>query len=368
MRIAQIAPIVERIPPKKYGGTERVIYTLIEELVKLGHDVTLFASGDSVTSAKLVSAYPESLREAGVKDLYGMNPWTILNIGKAYSMQGQFDIIHDHTGYFSLPAANLSKTPVVYTYHGPFKTAEKKIFEELNRPYIVTISNSQGKTAPNLNFAGTVYNGLNMQHYPFSDKNDGYLLFVGRISLEKGVHFAIEAAQTLNMPLIIAAKLETNYPPDVEYFKEYIEPRLSGRIRWIGEVSEEERNQLMSKALAFLHPVTWREPFGLTLIEAAACGAPVVAFNRGSIPEIILNGKTGFVVEDVEEMAEAVLNIGSIDRAFCRKFALENFNGAKMAREYEQVYKKIIARENQPKNNQSLNLNGYRKANFLPNN
>ncbi|MDB5224510.1 MAG: hypothetical protein JWO43_132 [Candidatus Adlerbacteria bacterium] len=339
MKIAQIAPIVESVPPKKYGGTERVIHALTEELVKRGHDVTLFASGDSVSSAKIESVYPRSLREARMPDLYGTNTWTLLNIGLAYELQDEFDIIHDHTAPMSLPAANIATTPVVATMHGAFNRTNRKLFQTLRGPSIVTISQSQVYAAPDINHAGTVYNGLSMEHYPFSDTHDDYMLYVGRISMEKGVHFAIEVAEQLDMKLIIAAKVD---PQDQNYFKTYIEPRLSDRIRWIGEVDEAERNQLMSKAKCFLHPVTFREPFGLTLIEAGACGCPVVAFDRGSIPEIIKTGITGFVVDDVEAMIDAVNAIAQIDRAACRAHVLENFSAKKMTDGYEEIYKKLL--------------------------
>ena len=233
MKIAQIAPVVERVPPKKYGGTERVVHALTEELVKRGHEVTLFASGDSVTSARLVSIYPKSLREAKIKDLYGTNIWTLLNIGKAYEAQDEFDIIHDHNGHLSLPVANVANTPTVMTMHGPFSPEMRRAFRGLRKPHVVTISKAQGFPAPDLHYAGNVYNGLPMRHYPFSPEHDGYLLFVGRICLEKGVHYAVQAAQELDLPLIIAAKLE---PVDRPYYKEYIEPFLSDKIRWIGEV------------------------------------------------------------------------------------------------------------------------------------
>jgi len=340
MKIAQIAPMVERVPPKKYGGTERVVHALTEELVRNGHDVTLFASGDSITSAKLESVFPRNLRDARVKDPYGVNFWTLLNFGLAYDMQDDFDIIHDHNAPISLPAANLATTPTVVTMHGAFNAENRKLFQTLSSPHIVTISEAQSYAVPNLNHAGTVYNGLAMDEYPFSESEpEDYLLFVGRISMEKGTHLAIEAAQQLDKRLIIAAKVDKQ---DLAYFKEYVEPALSERIVWIGEVEEEERNQLMSKALCFLHPVTWREPFGLALIEAMACGCPVVAFNKGSIPEIIKNGDTGYVVEDVEGMIEAIQNISAIDRRECRTHALTNFSAKKMAEGYEQVYKDVL--------------------------
>lgn len=339
MKIAQIAPLIERVPPKRYGGTERVVYALTEELVGRGHKVTLFASGDSKTSAKLISVYPRALREAKMSDIYGPNYFAMLNIGIAYKMQDQFDIIHDHNGHLSLPTANIANTPVVVTMHGVINTTNKKIFEMLNKPYLVSISKSQVARIPGINHIGTVYHGMNMGYYPFSGQSEGFLLFAGRISIEKGLHHAIEVAQNLNLPLIIAAKLES---VDIPYFNEYIGPRLSEQIRWVGEVDEEERNKLMSKALCLLHPITWREPFGLTLIEAMACGCPVVAFNRGSSGEIIEDGKTGFVVEDIEEMITAIEKIDNIDRKYCRQYTLDRFNAARMAEGYEKVYRQII--------------------------
>lgn len=342
MKIAQIAPIIERVPPKKYGGTERVVGVLTEELVKRGHNVTLFASGDSVTSVKLVSVYPRSLREARMQDLYGPNVFTMLNIGLAYSQQSEFDIIHDHNGHLSLPTANISNTPVVLTMHGIFTPENRRIFIALNSPYIVTISNSQAKLAPNINHIGTVHHGLRLENYPFSKGNEGYLLFVGRISREKGTHLAIEVAQNLNLPLIIAAKLDR---VDIEYFNDYVGPNLSEQIRWIGEVDEEERNRLYSKALCFLHPITWEEPFGLTIIEAMACGCPVIGFSLGSVPELVIDGKTGFVVDNVDEMIDAVSKIEGIDRTNCRKYVLENFSAEKMADGYEKIYRQILSKD-----------------------
>jgi len=342
MRIAQIASLGESVPPKKYGGTERVIYTLTEHLVRRGHRVTLFASGDSKTSARLVSVTNKALREAGAVDPYGANFLSMLNIGHAYSLQDDFDIIHDHNSHLSLPTALLAKTPVVMTMHGSATPDSKKLLEGLknsNNPHWVSISMSQRKPIPELNWVANIQNGLDMTDFPFSKTSAGYLLYVGRISAEKGVHHAIEVADFLGLPLTIAAKLD---PQDHSYFKKMIEPRLNDKIRWIGEVDTEERNRLMSRALCFLHPINWREPFGLTLIEAMACGTPVVATNYGSIPEIVKHGKTGFIAEDVVEMIEHVKNIDKIKRSACRKYALENFNGDKMAEEYERVYEKLL--------------------------
>lgn len=339
MKIAQIAPIIESVPPKKYGGTERVVWELTEGLVKRGHDVTLFASGDSQTSARLSSIYPKSLREIKQKDIYGPNILSLLNIGFAYSKQNKFDIIHDHTGHLGLPTANISQTPVVMTYHGTFNAENRRIFQCLDKPFIVSISKAQVRSVLGLNYAGNVYNGLDMSHYQFSQKGQNYLLMVGRLSIEKGVHLAIDVAQYLNLPLIIAAKLDSY---DLTYFNEYIGPRLSDQIRWVGEVDQVSRNKLMKNALCLLHPITWPEPFGLVMIEAMACGCPVIAINKGSVSEIIQNKRTGFVVEDVNEMIDAVAKIRTINRAYCRKYVLEKFNSKRMTQEYEKIYQTIL--------------------------
>jgi glycosyltransferase involved in cell wall biosynthesis len=345
MKIAQIAGLAESVPPKKYGGTERVIHALTEELVKRGHQVTLFASGDSKTSAKLISVYPKSLREAGFKDLYGTNCWGMMNVGYAYQMQEEFDIIHDHQPYLSLPVANVSKTPVVATLHGSLNNDSKYLLAALDKPYYVSISNAQRTYAPNLHYIGNVYNGLEMDHYPFSNTHKGYLLIVGRISAEKGTHLAIKVAQELGLPLVIAAKLDRANDHDVKYFYKYIKPNLKGKITWVGEVGENERNELMKNAYCSLHPVTWPEPFGLTLIEAMACGTPVVAFDKGSIPEVIKEGVSGYVVKNLKQMILAVKKIDKIKRLNCRIWALENFNAKKMADGYEQVYNQILSKK-----------------------
>lgn len=340
MRIGLVAPIIERVPPKRYGGTERVIAGLADGLVRRGHEVTLFASGDSVTLAKLDSIYPRALREARLKDIYGPNQWTLLNIGHAYDRQAEFDIIHDHIFPYSLPTANIATTPVVATMHGAFTPENRKLFQALRKPGIVSISNSQVYTAPNINYLGTVYNGLNMEAYPFGPSGGDYLLFVGRICYEKGVHLAIQVAQELDERLIIAAKLD---PIDRPYFRDYVEPSLSERIEWVGEVDEAERNRLMASAKAFLHPVTWREPFGLTLIEAMACGCPVIAMNRGAISELVVNGETGYIVEDAEGMLDAVAGVGEIDRAACRAHVLANFTVERMIDGYETIYDELLS-------------------------
>lgn len=349
MRIAQIAPIPERVPPRKYGGTERVIYHLTEELVRLGHEVTLFASGDSITSARLISVVDKPLREMkGVKDIYGFNTYSLMNQGLAYSMHEKFDVIHDHNAHMGLPIANICPTPVVMTWHGPYDAEMTRYFATLNKPHLVSISKSQSsKVSHHLNFLGTVYNGLPMDNYPYSAEHDGYLLYVGRIDREKGIHHAMDVAIRLKRKLIIAAKVDLEVSHIKKYFEEYFMPRLNAHpelIEWVGEVDEAQRNELMKNAMCFLHPVTWPEPFGLTLIEAMACGCPVVAFNNGAIPEVVAHGKTGYVVENADQMVEAVQSIGKISREHCKIYSRTTFSAERMAKGYEAMYKSAIAK------------------------
>ena len=347
MRIAQIAPVIEKVPPKKYGGTERMVYALTEELVKRGHEVTLFASGDSKTSAKLFPLFPTAVREMGVEDLYGCNWARLLGAGLPYNFQDQFDIIHDHNEPLSVPIANLSTTPVVMTLHSLFSPGSRKLYEKMRNPYLISISRAQIPPEADVNHIETIHHGYDIQQYPFSETADDYLLFVGRISPEKGLHNAIAAAKKLRKQLVIAAKLDLK---DMKYFKERIEGELSDQILWIGEVNDEERNRLMANALCFLHPIEWSEPFGLTLIEAMACGTPVVAFGHGSIPEIVKDRETGYVVSSIEEMVTAIKQIGKIDRWACRKHVLDNFTVSRMAEDYELVYEAILQGKYSQKN------------------
>ncbi len=341
MRIALIAPIIESVPPKKYGGSERIVKELADGLVKKGHDVTLFASGDSKVKANLVSVFPQSLREAGIDNRAdGTSALSLLNVGYAYQQQHKFDIIHDHTHVLGLPIASLATTPTVLTLHDPIFDNYRPLLETLTKPYIVTISHSQGEIASKINNIGTVYNGLTMDHYPFNSKHQGYLLFFGTFRPQKGAHEAIKVAKKLGLPLIMAGKLDDW---QMEYFNKEIKPHLSHTIRYVGEKNEKERNELMSKAICLLHPISWREPFGLVVIEAMACGAPVVAYDMGSSRELIKDGETGYVVKSFDEMVTAVKRIDNIARKACREHAVNNFNAERMVNGYEKIYRKILS-------------------------
>lgn len=343
MKIAQIAPPIERIPPQKYGGTERIVSTLTEELVKRGHKVTLFASADSQTSAELIPTIKKPLRELAPGDVKQWHLQTMLHLSKGYSMHQEFDIIHDHTGFYGASYANCVSTPTVITLHGALTKHAIKAYSQHTKAHLVTISNAQASYAPFLNYTGNVYNGLDMTHYPYSPNHKGYLLNVGRICPEKGTAEAIQIALKLKMTLIIAAKLDTHV--NGEYFEKHVKPYLGGKIQWIGEVNEQERNKLYSEALCLIHPVTWPEPFGLTLIEAMACGCPVVASNIGSIPEIISHNKTGFIANDISEMASYIQKVDTLSRYQCRSKVLKRFSASQMTDDYELIYYKILQQQ-----------------------
>jgi glycosyltransferase involved in cell wall biosynthesis len=365
MKIAQIAPLIESVPPKKYGGTERVVSTLTEALVAKGHEVTLFASGDSKTAATLVSTTPKALRETYTKDFSSRVLYSHLHLGNAYERSDEFDIIHDHTGTFGAAFAQNCKTPTVLTLHGPITPATTDMFTQFTKPYLVTISNNQREPAPHLDYTATIYNGLDFKNYPIGHTRYDYLLFVGRICEEKGVHLAIEVAQKTHRPLIIAAKYEPEIAANKKYFTERIEPYLSSSIQFIGEVNEQQRNALMSRAYASLHPATWSEPFGLTLIEAMACGCPVIAFNRGSIPEIVKPGVSGYVVDTVKQMITAVEDTANITQTMCAWYARKYFSAEHMGQEYENLYTSILYRHAFPQAKESQ-LSPIRLETTLP--
>jgi glycosyltransferase involved in cell wall biosynthesis len=341
LRIAQIAAPIESVPPTEYGGTERVIATLIRGLSALGHQLTLYASGDSVTQAKLISVCDQALRRANMLG-YGIMDLTMFNIGRAYAdaAQGEYDVVHDHNAILGLPLANLCDTPAVMTVHGPFTDSNRGAYEELDKPHLVAISQAQASLAPGVKFAGVIHNGLAMDHYPFGARPGAYLLTVGRISDEKGTLNAIQVANELDMPLVIAAKLD---PYDTEYYHDVIARHIDGeRIKWEGEVNETRRNELMSGARCLLHPINWPEPFGLVMIEAMACGTPVIAFDQGSVPEVVLPGTTGLIVPDIDGMVDAVRQVDQIDRRACRDYALHAFSAERMTQAYADLYESLV--------------------------
>lgn len=339
MRIAQVAPLTEAIPPTLYGGTERVISWLTEELVALGHDVTLFASGDSVTSAKLEAMWPRALRLDGtVRDPNALNMMTIERVCRRAR---EFDLIHCHLDYFPFSLMSRQSTPFLTTLHGRLDLPEHQpTFEVFSRVPIVSISNSQRRPIPKANWMATVPHGLPADLLQPQPVQPRYLAFLGRISPEKRVDRAIGIAQRCGLPLRIAAKVDR---ADQDYFNETIKPLLSTPgVDFIGEISDDQKSEFLSGAIALLVPIDWPEPFGLVMIEAMACGAPVIAFNRGSVSEIVEDGVTGFVVEDKTSAAGAVRKIGSLSRMAVRRRFEERFTARRMAEDYVSLYRSMI--------------------------
>jgi glycosyltransferase involved in cell wall biosynthesis len=341
MRIAQVAPLWERVPPPAYGGIELVVSLLTDELVRRGHEVTLFASGDSISLAKLESVHPRALRlDPTVKEC---NIYDMLLMSKVYEQAHEFDIIHSHMGCAALPYTKLVKTPTVHTLHGIFTPDNEKMYSHArNQPY-VSISNAQREPRLGLNCVATVYNGINPDIYDFYPQPDEppYLAFLGRISPEKGTHLAIEIAKRSGWHLKIAGKVDR---VDVDYYEQEIKPLIDGeQIVYLGEANHVQKNALMGKAVATLFPITWREPFGLVMIESMVSGTPVVAINLGSAQEVIAHEKTGFLCNNVEECVAAIDRVREIDRRTCRDHVLSNFTVKQMADGYEAVYQQILA-------------------------
>ncbi|PZO38189.1 MAG: glycosyl transferase [Pseudanabaena frigida] len=353
MRIAQVAPLWEQVPPPAYGGTELVVSLLTEELVKRGHDVTLFASGDSTTSAKLESVHPRALRlDTSVKD---PNIYDMLNISRVYENAERFDIIHSHVGCVALPYTNLVKTPTVHTLHGIFTSDNEKLFTHVRKQPFVSISNSQRDTSLGLNYVSTIYNGIAPNTYNFypQPEHPPYLAFLGRMSPEKGAHLAIEIAKRSGWHLKMAGKIDA---VDLEYFKNQVQPHIDGKqIEFLGEANHQQKNILMGGAVATLFPITWREPFGLVMIESMVTGTPVVAMSLGSAPEVIAHGVSGFLCHNVNECIDAIALAAQLDRYACREHVLINFTAKRMADGYEAVYQKLLG-EKYSRNGQNRDL------------
>ena len=341
MRIAQIAPLWERVPPPGYGGTELVVSLLTEELVRRGHQVTLFASGDSITQATLEAVHPRALRLDSTVKEYGI--YEMLQLSLVYERASDFDIIHSHMGCSALPYAKLVKTPTVHTLHGIFTPDNEKMFiHACEQPYI-SISDAQREPHLGLNCVATVYNGVNTSTYDFYPvaSQPSYLAFLGRISPEKGAHHAIEIAKQTGLPLKIAGKVDM---VDREYYETLIKPEIDGQqIEYLGEANHAQKNKLMGNAIATLFPITWREPFGLVMIESMASGTPVIAMRLGSTQEVINHGVTGFLCQTVEECVAAVDRISAIDRRACRLHVEQHFSVERMTSGYEAVYQALMA-------------------------
>ncbi len=344
MRIAQIAPLTESVPPRLYGGTERVVSYLTEDLVRQGHAVTLFASGDSITTARLHAAWPRALRfDAGLSDLQAPH---ILMLETVFDQADQFDVLHFHMDYFPFPLFSRHRTPFVNTLHGRLDLPElAPIFERFQQVPVVSISEAQRRPLPSANFVRTIYHGLPPDLLTPCSVKPAYLAFLGRISPEKSPERAIRIARRAGIPLKIAAKVDR---VDEAYYRERIRPLVDGRhVELIGEIGDADKSEFLSGAIALLAPIDWPEPFGLVLIEAMACGTPVIAFNRGSVPEVVDHGLTGFIVQDEPDAVAAVARAAGLSRPAIRRRFEERFSVARMTEQYLELYA-LLCRERHP--------------------
>ncbi|HXF82335.1 MAG TPA: glycosyltransferase family 4 protein [bacterium] len=340
MRIAQIAPLYESVPPKLYGGTERVVYNLTEELVRAGHEVVLFASGDSETSAELVPCCERGLRlHGGVRDFHA---YLTIQLAMAYARADEFDIIHNHVDYFAFPFARLARTPTVTTMHGRLDLPEvRRVNGFFREQPLISISNAQRVHLPDANWIATVYNGIHVESFTFRPQPGRYLAFLGRVSVEKRLDRAIEVARAVGMPLLAAAKID---PADVDYYEHAIRPLLDHNlVEFVGEIDEQAKDAFLGQAYAYLFPIDWPEPFGITMIEAMATGTPVIAMDCGSVREVVVDGVTGFICRDVGEMIRAVHRIPEISRQACRAHVERRFSRAVMAAGYLEAYRQVLA-------------------------
>ncbi|HUC18339.1 MAG TPA: glycosyltransferase family 4 protein [Acetobacteraceae bacterium] len=344
MRIAQIAPLTEAVPPKLYGGTERVVSYLTEELVAMGHDVTLFASGDSCTSARLRAMWPQALRfDPAVMDL--ISP-TLMMMEDVRRVSETFDMLHFHVDHWPFSLFTRQRTPFVTTLHGRLDLAElPPIYARFPGVPVVSISEAQRAPLPQANFVATIQHGLPSNLLRPLSRRPDYLAFLGRICPEKGPERAIEIARRSGLPLRIAAKVDR---VDQRYFEECVRPLLGEPgVEFFGEIAEHEKAEFLSGALALLSPIDWPEPFGLVMIEAMACGTPVITFDRGSVREILEDGLTGFIVDDVETAISAAGRIGALDRTRIRSEFERRFTARRMAEGYVALYEQLIMPEEQ---------------------
>jgi glycosyltransferase involved in cell wall biosynthesis len=342
LRIAQVAPPMERVPPRAYGGTERIIHELVRELVGRGHDVTTFASGDSDVPGRLVATVPEALRPSGFSG--DPAPYFFLTIHAVLDHIDEFDVIHSHLEWASFLLARISPIPVVSTFHGRLDLPWAEASFKSAPPGLVAISANQASTHPDVPWAGIVHNGLTLDDAPFDRRRGDGLCFVGRVAPEKGIIEAIEIAQATGRPLRIAAKT-SQLPIERAYYEDVFVPALEAAgssVEFLGELEQVDRDQLFAESYASLMPGSWPEPFGLVAIEALACGTPIVARRVGALPEIIRDGVDGFFGDDVDQLAFHVDRVGDLDRAEIRASVLERFSAARMTDGYEAIYRSLL--------------------------
>jgi glycosyltransferase involved in cell wall biosynthesis len=339
MKIAQVSPLYESVPPRTYGGTERVVSYLTEELVAQGHEVTLFASGDSVTEAQLIAARKRALRLDN--DVFDPLIHHYVMLEEVFERAERFDIIHFHTDYLHFPLARRHSAPHVTTLHGRLDLADLiPLYKKFSEMPVVSISNAQRKPLPRVNWQGTVYHGLPVDLYDCGEKPGEYLAFIGRISPEKRLDRAIEIADLFGMRLRIAAKTDA---ADRKYMEQVIRPILSNSsAEFIGEIEDKDKKEFLANAYALLFPIDWPEPFGLVIIEAMACGTPIIAYRCGSVPELIQEGITGYIVDDIDGALEALGKVPTFDRRRCRRAFEERFSATRMAQDYLSIYRRVI--------------------------
>ncbi len=335
MKVAVLSPVAWRTPPRHYGPWEQVASNIAEGLIKLGIDVTLFATGDSITAGKLSAVCATGYEEDRSQDAKVLE---CLHISNLIEKSADFDIIHNNFDFLPLTYSGLIKTPVITTIHGFSSPKIIPVFKKYNAiGNYVSISNSD--RSPELDYVATVYNGLDTNDFKFNDKPDDYLLYFGRIHPDKGTAEAIEIAKKSKRKLLIAGIIQ-----DENYFKEKIGPQLNSQIEYIGPAGPEKRNELLGRASALLHPINFNEPFGMSVAEAMLCGTPVIAFNKGSMPELIKDEKTGFLVNDIDEAVAAVDRLKNINRLDCYNWAMSQFSRDKMVDDYLKLYKQILDR------------------------
>jgi glycosyltransferase involved in cell wall biosynthesis len=340
MRIAQIAPPWIAVPPPAYGGIEWVVALLADGLVDGGHDVTLFATGDSRTKAKLEFVFDEGPGPKFINSIYHDTLHTLHALRDATA----FDVLHVHSPFSALAASVGSGVPVVHTLHGSFTELMVRLYSYVaDRAWFTPISEAQRRLGPDLNYTDVVYNGIDTGMYPFRDREDKeeFVLFVGRTSVDKGAHRAVQAAALAGVPIVLAVKIAD--VEEEEHWKRDVEPILPEGTKVLGEISVEEKADLMSRAKGVLFPIDWDEPFGLVMTESMACGTPVIARPRGSVPEVIVDGETGFIVDTVEEMAEAIGRLGEIDSKACRRHVEEKFSTAPMVEGYVRAFERAVS-------------------------
>lgn len=342
MKIAQIAPLWEQVPPTTYGGTELVVSRLTDELVRRGHDVTLFASGDSQTLARLEAGCPRALRWD--KDIKEPMMCEMLYASEVFQRAAEFDIIHSHIGVWALPLAGAIATPTVHTLHGAFNRDSSKVYSHYGTQSFISISDSQRTV--DINYAATVYNGISVDKFPFFEKaqEPPYLAFLGRFSPEKGPQHAIAIAKQAGWNLKMAGKVDV---VDKKFFEQEIAPHIDGKqIEFVGELNHDQKAEFLGNAAITLFPITWAEPFGLVMAESMAVGTPVLAMNLGSVPEVIAHGETGYICQSYAEMAQMIPKALELSRHKCREHVESKFSVAKMVDGYEAVYEKILGDRN----------------------